>query len=1424
MSFTKMNRNTAAHFECSPSCHSRQHGAQITAAIIRGTEAQCIAYMKNTCQKCHMITDASGKNPLHTAASCGKKKVVKWLLSKGAPFNQRDLESGYTPLHRALFYGQVHVAVALIQAGANLNTLDHDALTPLDHIHFDRPPYVSFSFSLPKHVYVWGSNDNYNLGQPDQRGRETPDFLDFFHREGHIVTDVILNKFHTVFLTSSGRVYTCGLGHGGRLGINVSTPVVTPSQIRSLSQNNIVKVAAGPDHSLFLTDSGQVWACGSNTYHQLGLNPPPESVYSPRILSWHKTHKDEAIVGIRAAKYHSVIWTSKVLYTFGLNAGQLGHFKNDNELTVVNPRSVTSIVVRDEGTLACIGVSDGATVVSTSFGDIYVLHQYQTRKVASKMIGIVKIACIGGHLDSRIGAEGLKSQGGASLKIAVLIGGGVGHLYLWTEDNAHLSRCLFSINRKIILVDFCISVNSLVFVTDDGEAFSAIALPPRKRKAADKGLAKTWGPSGKFNEFVDRNSCIMLRLSRIAGLHRTVTIVCDPKGRNFAALQNEPNSFLLDLPQVSVSAMDLEFLNFFQAADEADSIHDVIIKCGHRKFPAHSYILAHHSSYFRELLLKEEEKCSSKDSATDFQMMSGNLQNTEEKCFTVPNVNPEIMQEILTYIYSGSCQLTTYPCQFKMLSYEDDIINGSHIDGSKDEIPVNRDVNLQGKAPGKKKKKGHKNTESKSNNKLSSSQRPLEVNRTDSHKKPIHLLQSAARTLGIPALVKKIDNLEMVDGYMQLKAVWSESDGKAYQHHHYTREDHEDLWDVMIESKSGDILGAHKCVLAARLEYFNCMFSASWREAVSSKPLSIPIPTGILALLLDYLYEDDAPKLYYCKDIEFLCSVLIIADQFLVARLCEICEVAISRLLTLKNAGEVLTFSSNYNAHQLKNTAMEFISLNLAAMLENGSLLRLSSDVLADLSKYYRKFIPRMSCRLLTPFDQPPYAEELEKLLEDRPLTLPESEDEWDEDVCSAKGDKQQSSVRKKRRSRYNSQGESRSRKTSTSSVVSFSSSDGDAIKNLEEDLETLDFNDLEERNPNETPEKRRVTERNTSESELILPLKENMEIKSYNPNFLDMGSWQKVGKKKSISGQSLHSDLTDTPRESPVRENGIEDGIAKASPQNINGTGLPRNVSSVPFDNVGNAFPSLADSFIRSPVPVVQTKSGKISKLSQKERKRIATAVAAEVKTSALSDETSNEKILSKSTSWAKPRFAWGSKDNTVNDVEVSVRSQTLVDIMKTEEASAKSRQGSSPINMQVHKKSCEAQGSFTSSRKSFSFSDSPLVRQSSRDHIGGGAWSNLASSLPAEIMNKSLHSPGSPSSLVKSADTPSFSKILQEEEIIMDNLIKERSKPLSLIQLEDRAIEELLGFYGANECCDENITVSRVKLAMANPQWKKA
>lgn len=112
--------------DCTNKCASIQHGDNISSVITkRGvTDAELCAFIRWKCCGCGQVNDAMGRNAVHFASSCGRAKLLKWLLMQTQQntlpqinINAKDLESGYTALHRSIFYGKIHAAVTLIRLG-----------------------------------------------------------------------------------------------------------------------------------------------------------------------------------------------------------------------------------------------------------------------------------------------------------------------------------------------------------------------------------------------------------------------------------------------------------------------------------------------------------------------------------------------------------------------------------------------------------------------------------------------------------------------------------------------------------------------------------------------------------------------------------------------------------------------------------------------------------------------------------------------------------------------------------------------------------------------------------------------------------------------------------------------------------------------------------------------------------------------------------------------------------------------------------------------------------------------------------------------------------------------------------------------------------------------------------------------------------
>lgn len=578
--------------ECGPKCRSRQHALDINAAVSKGNLAEVQSYC-SLCYNGGQMSDKFARTALHVAASCGKTDVVEWLLEeKHADVTQKDGESGWTALHRAIFYGQLATATLLIQYKSDLFTRDHEGLAPLDIAMKDKALQTGITPAVydlkDRHeVYTWGDNSNFTLGHTSEHRRSGPEVVDEFRKLGVNLKQIVMCKYHTVFLTQDGAVFTCGHGQGGRLGHPTEETCLVPKQLDSLKSEVVTQIAAARDHTVFLTQSHHVYSCGLNEYHQLGLTPAPEKCLVPRQLNL-KMLKGRPVFGVCAGRFHTVLYTKDSVFTFGLNAGQLGHPKPKNDRRISQPRQVSTLNQK-EILVAMVTCSDAATVVLTENCDIYVLHEYQCRKIASKWQEIVSVQVVGGNLD-RTDSQILRENGGKELVISLL--NQSGKVFIWRVSSPTLKRAHWLTKRQLVIKDYVLTESNMAIVTTDGQAFSCTLTNKSQQfkevHPSNKELKEDEFGQISLLDLLLQDEAEEVQIRRLPNIHRANYVTGDKKGRNFAALQSLPNSCLTDVPTISCSEMIESFTKLLDEADEFDNIHDIVLQvCRYLSFGGH---------------------------------------------------------------------------------------------------------------------------------------------------------------------------------------------------------------------------------------------------------------------------------------------------------------------------------------------------------------------------------------------------------------------------------------------------------------------------------------------------------------------------------------------------------------------------------------------------------------------------------------------------------------------------------------------------------------------------------------------------------------------------------------------------------------------------------------------------------------------
>ncbi|KEH16774.1 chromosome condensation regulator RCC1 repeat protein [Medicago truncatula] len=186
-----------------------------------------------------------------------------------------------------------------------------------------------------KDVYSWGWGDFGRLGHGDPSDLFIPHPIRAL--QGLRIKQISCGDCHCLAVTMENKVLSWGRNQNGELGLGTTKDSHVPQKILAFEGIRIKMVAAGAEHSVAITEDGDLYGWGWGRYGNLGLGDTND-----RLIPEKVNIDGDKIVMVSCGWRHTIsISSSGGLYTHGWSKyGQLGH--GDFEDCLV-PRKVQAL-------------------------------------------------------------------------------------------------------------------------------------------------------------------------------------------------------------------------------------------------------------------------------------------------------------------------------------------------------------------------------------------------------------------------------------------------------------------------------------------------------------------------------------------------------------------------------------------------------------------------------------------------------------------------------------------------------------------------------------------------------------------------------------------------------------------------------------------------------------------------------------------------------------------------------------------------------------------------------------------------------------------------------------------------------------------------------------------------------------------------
>lgn len=847
----------------------------------------------------------------------------------------------------------------------NLGLGDEDDRQFPEQVVFRRPEPLLHRLHVDAQVRRWKELQNQNLSS-SQSIIENGCILPAIIKNQHIVIqDVVMSKLHTAVLTNDpeSNVYVCGFGPGGRLGTGDESTRFgfVCLQTGGLAKRHVVVIALGQDHSIAVCEQGEVFTWGSNKYGQLGYTLPqsPSSgkeipmQLTPRQL--FGSMKRELVIGAAASSLHSVIFTSSSLYTFGKNEGQLGLMDADArslEMQVVPRRVGVSIL---QSPILMVSAIDRATTILLESHEVVVLTHYGWTKVVFQLESFTNYFLQG--------SSAIRYDPAGNFISKITSGGN--------------TICAMSNFGEIFTVDVCKKPDPLASnqsTTNPSKARNALPQPSklwsiRKSHMAARDVAvgqdgsiilctvsgSVWRKEkrAKIKEASGKGNGIRVKdykFARIPNINRAVGVRSNAYGA-YAAIRKDCDvarqQIVVDRQSIWDTLFNMfPFLDLASPGNDEDSetenprprfwtpvtkrpspahVKQAILLPGDIenrvrslmskyeplaksqydlwittttsdvRIPAHSFLVKARSSVLRQAL-------------AEFQ---------ESYYFSIPDVlsieyGPD---GHIHLVFQGSDFLTILNYAFYL--YTDGIVDFWHHTQKRLHMaPRYRQIRTE-----------------------------LMRIAASFH---MECLEQAVRVMTDPARCLHWD----------MELAFKDSDFFSDA-------------DVRIELANNFEVPAHSAILSRRCPFFEGLFHGRARGAwLSSRRDKAEentdfvrvdlkhVEEGIFAIVLRHIYADSGEELFddvvtadLDEFIDVVIEVMAVSNELMLDRLSQVCQKVLGQFVTIKNICQLLNAVASCSVHEFKHVGLEYICLNLEAMLDHRLLEELDDDLLVELDE-----------------------------------------------------------------------------------------------------------------------------------------------------------------------------------------------------------------------------------------------------------------------------------------------------------------------------------------------------------------------------------------------------------------------------------------------------------------------------------------